>query len=227
MTSSHDSFGNMPTRDNACILLPTVDYDAQLQAIRSLLDQHKKNENRRTTDILKIDQANTHLSDEQGRWAPYDRSDMLHASVYADAAQSMAAIGMLAPFIETMFCQAFSSAQTYYGDATAHLPEHRRWKADVAQRWACRHYCRCVVNVVKGIMQLSGATGLIEFLPTNLEKALSAVFAYRNRMFHLGFEWPAHEREKFSSLIVNEKWPTTWFQWAIHDSKPWICYMTD
>lgn len=81
--------------------------------------------------------------------------------------------------------------------------------------------------MVAGIMQLSSATGLNEFLPINLAKTLSAVFAYRNKMFHLGFEWPVHEREKFSILIINEKWPTTWFHWATSGSKPWICYMTD
>jgi hypothetical protein len=81
--------------------------------------------------------------------------------------------------------------------------------------------------MVVGIMQLSCATCLNEFLPTNLQKTLSAVFAYRNKMFHLGFEWPVHEREKFSTLIIDERWPTTWFNWATSDSKPWICYMTD
>jgi hypothetical protein len=230
MPPSHEALG-MPTRDYACILLPTVDYDAQLLAIRSLLEQHKENENRRTEDIQKIDHEMPQLGGEQSRWANEDRSDLLHASVYADAAHSMAAIGMLAPFIETIFSQAFSSAQIYYGDETAHLPEHRRWRADIALRWNCRHYWNKngerVDNMAAGIMQLSVATGLKEFLPHNLARMLNAVFAYRNKMFHLGFEWPEHEREKFNKFIASEKWPTTWFYWATSGSKPWICYMTD
>lgn len=96
MTLSDESFG-MPTRDFACILLPTVDYDSQLRAIRSLLDQHKKNEERRAGEIQELDHEILHLTDVQGQWASDDRSDMLHTSVYADAAHSMAAIGMLAP----------------------------------------------------------------------------------------------------------------------------------
>ena len=133
MTLSNESSG-MPTRDYACILLPTVDYDSQLLAIRSLLDQHKKNEKRCTEDIKKIDQEMLYLSGAQSQWACDDRSDMLHTSVYADAAHSMAAIGMLAPFIETIFCQAFSSAKTYYGDKTDYLPDHRRWRAEIELR---------------------------------------------------------------------------------------------
>ncbi|RFP09222.1 hypothetical protein D0T23_26260 [Duganella sp. BJB475] len=231
MTPFHDSFGNMPTRDYACILLPTVDYEAQLQAMRSLLDQHKKNEDRRTADIQRIDQAIPHLSEEQGRWASDDRSDRLHASVYADAAHSMAAIGMLAPFIETIFNEAFSSARSFYGANTDSLPDHRRWKADIDLAWNCRHSWKKngarFDSMDAGIMQLSSAIGLKEFLPTSLPTTLSAVFAYRNKMFHLGFEWPVHEREKFNERIAGEKWQTTWFQWATRDSKPWICYITN
>ena len=80
MTLSNGSSG-MPTRDFACILLPTVDYDSQLLAIRSLLDQHKKDEKRCTEDIKKIDQEMLYLSGVKSQWASDDRSDMLHTSV--------------------------------------------------------------------------------------------------------------------------------------------------
>ena len=46
-------------------------------------------------------------------------------------------------------------------------------------------------------------------------------------MFHLGFEWPIAERDKFRAQIVNEKWPDDWFAWATSNSQPWVCYMTD
>ncbi|MQA40672.1 hypothetical protein [Rugamonas aquatica] len=221
----------MPAREYAAILLPFVDYDAQLQAIRSLLERHQKNEKRQAEEIRQIELEIPHLSEEQSRWASGDWSDRMHASVFADAAHSMSAIGMLAPFIETIFCEAFSVAHSYHGNETDHLPDHHRWTMDVASRWDCRYSWtengKRSQGIAAGIMQLSCATGLAEFLPADLEKTLGALFAYRNKMLHLGFEWPVPERAKFSTLIANANWPTTWFYWTTKGSEPWICYMTD
>jgi hypothetical protein len=218
------------TRDFACILLPAVDYDSQLKAIASLLKQHRESEKRTIEKIQEIERALPSLSGMQNQFANNERVDLLNASVYADAAHSMAAIGMLAPFIESVFYQAFQSARDHFGAAIDQLPDHRRWKADADVRWNCRYFWKngeMVGNLIAGIMQLSSATGLNEFLPPGLRKTLSAIFAYRNKMFHLGFEWPIEERGKFRAQAVQEKWPETWFAWATSDCKPWICYMTD
>ena len=37
----------------------------------------------------------------------------------------------------------------------------------------------------------------VKYLPDDLEPTLSALFAYRNAMFHSGFEWPRKELERF------------------------------
>lgn len=229
ITSSQESFGMAP-RDFACILLPAVDYESQLQAIGSLLEQHRQNERRSSERVLEIERELPRLSGMRSHQANDERGDLLNTSVYADAAHSMAAIGMLAPFIESVFYQAFQATRTHFGDATDLLPEHPRWKADPEVRWDCRFIWingEKKGNLVEGIMQLSRATGLEEFLPSDLRKTLDAVFAYRNKMFHLGFEWPMEEREKFRTRIISEKWPDHWFAWATSDSKPWVCYMTD
>ena len=42
-------------------------------------------------------------------------------------------------------------------------------------------------DLVAGILQLCDATGLVKKLPSDLEVTLSALFIYRNRMFHDGF----------------------------------------
>jgi len=219
MDSIQESLG-MAARDYACILLPTVNYDSQLQAIKSLLILHKHNEKRRSTEIAKVERELQDLSGIQRDIANNERAEMLHMSVYEDAAHSMAAIGMLAPIIETIFCQAFRSARFYYGDVTDLLPNHSRWMQDPEARWDCRFFWKKgekFVNLVEGIMQLSSATGLKEFLPPNLRNMLSAVFTYRNKMFHLGFEWPMDERKKFQAMIASEKWPDNWFACATSD----------
>jgi hypothetical protein len=229
MTTPQESF-DMATLDFACILLPAVDYDSQLQSIGSLLEQHRQNEKRSSERILAIERELPHLSGMQNHMASVERDELLNTSVYADAAHSMAAIGMLAPFIESIFYQAFKSARAHYGDATDLLPDHPRWKEDPEARWDCRFIWKKgekIRNLVEGIMQLSSATGLKKFLPPDLRRTLGAVFTYRNKMFHLGFEWPMDDREKFRAQILSEKWPDNWFAWATSDSKPWICYMTD
>ncbi|NYE61100.1 hypothetical protein FHW58_002252 [Duganella sp. 1224] len=223
------SFG-MEARDFACILLPHIDYDSQLRAIGSLLDLHRQNAKRRSEAIQGIERELPHLSGVQSDLASDERVEMLHRSVYEDAAHSMAAIGMLAPLIETIFYQAFQSARPYFGDAAEQLLFHRKLEADAETRWDCRFIWakgKKVGNSVEGIMQLSAAIGLDEFLPCNIRETLSAVFAYRNKMFHLGFEWPTDERKRFSARIVSEKWPANWFAWATSNSEPWVCYMTD
>jgi hypothetical protein len=229
MVSTQESFG-MESRDFACILLPAIDYESQLEAIGSLLEQHRQNEQRSSEIILEIERELPSLSGMRSHMANHERVDLLNRSVYADAAHSMAAIGMLAPFIESVFYQAFQSARIHFGDATDLLPKHQRWKEDPKARWDCRFIWikgQKKRNLIEGIMQVSSATGLNEFLPSDLRNTLSAVFAYRNKMFHLGFEWPMAEREKFRAQIVIEKWPDHWFAWATSDSDPWVCYMTD
>jgi len=54
---------------------------------------------------------------------------------------------------------------------------------------------------------------------------LRALFAYRNKMFHWGFEWPPEERKAFAAQIA--QWPSNWFATATEDGNPWIFYLTD
>ena len=72
-------------------------------------------------------------------------------------------------------------------------------------QWDCHLFFignRSEKNLVRGIFQLSEAIGLADKLPAGLKQMLSALFAYRNSMFHLitghsyGFE-------------VNFSWQTT------------------
>ena len=81
-------------------------------------------------------------------------------------------------------------------------------------------------DLVSGIMQLADATGLSARLPRDLQATLSALFAYRNKMFHLGFEWPLDERLNFAKRITNEAWPNDWFAKATSDGKPWVFYLS-
>lgn len=65
-----------------------------------------------------------------------------------------------------------------------------------------------------------------EYLPQDLEPVLSALFAYRNKMFHGGFEWLSEELKDFERLLGENLWPRDWFSGATVDDEPWMFYMT-
>lgn len=96
--------------DWASTVLPNLDYESHLIAIKNLLSVHKMDNNKTTQDIKEIgdfikettgarEDYIEHLIDEQ--------MFKFNISVYQSAAHSMAAVGMLAPFLESIFYQSF------------------------------------------------------------------------------------------------------------------------
>lgn len=142
-----------------------------------------------------------------------------------DSAHSMSAVGMLAPFIESLFVAIFEGLRKRQ---VSDAGDTRRQRAD-DQFWNPQVFFDKDVpktNLVKGIEQLAVSCGLHPHLPEGYEKTLAALFAYRNNMLHNGFEWPADTISKFSSRIASEKWPETWFTSADRGGKPWLYYMS-
>lgn len=141
----------------------------------------------------------------------------------------MAAVGMLAPIIESILCQSFRGIRRSFETNSIPFSSHPRWKLTTNEKWDC-HYVFSQSggkkrNLVKGILQLANATGLTAHLPNDFGPTLQALFEYRNKMFHFGFEWPTFEREQFHKRIAD--WPSDWFSLATSDHKPWIFYVTD
>lgn len=217
-------------RDFACLVLENVDYDSQLRAIKELLNVHQQIARTRSLKIAEIEEEIPQLQGIDRMYAENERIDLCHESVYEDAALSMAAIGMLAPFIETVFSQVFESVKQKYAVKALPTPDHPRWKAEEAKRWNCRWYYSKTDGAMKndvaqGILELSRVTGLLPYLP-ELCPILKAVFGYRNNMLHNGFEWPLDVRARFHRR-TKEAWPKEWFSWAQSGDAPWVCYMTD
>jgi hypothetical protein len=46
-------------------------------------------------------------------------------------------------------------------------------------------------------------------------------------MFHCGFEWPISERRNFEKLILENRWPSSWFSKATSKGEPWAFYIND
>lgn len=219
----------LPARDYVYGLVGDFDIDAQLGAIHGLLQRNRDAEQAHTKEIQK---AEEHARTLTGIWNDYavdEHISLLHASVYQDAAHSMAAVGMLAPFLETVFSQCFRGIGSRWPSGAAPAATHDRWQSSHAIQWDCHNVIekgRVRTDLVKGILQLADAIGLRPRLPADIEHTLSALIGYRNKMFHCGFEWPMDERLAFERRIADDKWPTTWFAKATSGGKPWVFYMT-
>lgn len=221
-------FENIEIRDFASGLLDDMDYDAQMMAIRLLIFRNKKDDEALGADIAQMEARAQHNSGffrterEVDEWV-----DLLHHSTYQEVAHSMVAVSLLAPLVEAVFVQGFARLRQDFF-ATAELTSTNPPRMPGKKQWNCRYACAGKTysrDVVKGIFQLSECIGLIRHLPTDLKSTLVALFGYRNKMFHLGFEWPAAERDHFAEL--RKAWPSTWFKEATRDKVPWIFYATD
>ena len=162
-----------------------------------------------------------HLTD---RWV-----DHMHQGVYLDAAHSMSAVAMLAPFIESLFSAVFREIRRREEKERPPAAMDKRTRLSRDLLWNPHLVLNArEVNddLVKGIEELAEATDLATHLPKDYLKTLKALFTYRNKMVHLGFEWPVEERAKFANAVVQQKWPTAWFSQATSGGEPWIYYMS-
>ncbi len=229
---AEDFSGNGPTlelREHLFLLDLNLDIESQLMAVHGLLNRNRAADAALMKEIAEIEAHAKTVSDHLGQHVVDEWVDRLHDSVYQDVAHSMAAVGMLAPLIESLFAQCFQAIGRKYFPQNQTLGPHPRWTSAHQVQWDCRVVIRNGEprkNVVEGIIQLSDALGVTNRLPADLKPTLSALFDYRNKMFHLGFEWPMAEREKFAKKIVEEKWPADWFSKATQGEEPWIYYMS-
>ncbi len=222
----------MTDHEMASVILPNLDYEAQLIAISGLLARNHEADERleaRMKSFEEYARKSAGLSNERAvdLWGEY-----FYTSVYQSAAHSMAALGMIAPFFESMFFQAFHGIRRRYFEPNVIMHGARRLGInDPEQFWDCHCYYdrrkrKCKDNLVFGILQLSEAVELQPFLPNNLQSTLAALFSYRNQMFHNGFEWQQTRCDNFSARIVKSGWQE-WFSASTRGDKPWIFYMTD
>ena len=212
----------MTWRDKDCAILQGRDYVAQFDAISSLLSRHEHADASTSAEIKAIENLPQKNHRDVDEWC-----DLLHWSTYKSAAHSMAAVGMLAPFFESLFVHAFQGIRTKFYPDNPIPPGHPRsgmGKAD--EFWDChlvfaangKKKKSCKKGLVLGIMELAEAVNLkTPHLPPNLSATLTPLFQYRHNMFHGGLEWPAEERKKFTAQISQENWGTL-FSSAMRDA---------
>jgi hypothetical protein len=148
----------------------------------------------------------------------------------------MAAIGMIAPMVESILCQALAALGKMYQEKKMNPPVHYRWtRADKAYcpwepRWNCQFHFNnkneAKNNIPLGIPQLAEACGLAQHLTSDFMTWFKAMFNYRDFMFHGGFEWSVGNRRKFTQLIEKEGWKQ-FFTCSTSRGEPWIYYLTN
>ncbi len=175
------------------------DYDAQCIAIRRLLFREEKAAQQLEAQIDEAGVMAAHTRGEANDRAVDEHIYLMHTAMYQDAAYSMAAVGMIAPFVESMFGRLLGKDLD---------------RNDLKRKSTDRR-----------IIVLLKERGLLSYLPDHLERTLSALFAYRNNMLHNGFEWPREKCSKFKEEIANSSWPPDWFKLAWVDHDPWMVYM--
>ncbi|MCY4449299.1 MAG: hypothetical protein OXE02_10725 [Chloroflexi bacterium] len=178
--------------------LEAFNYGAQLVAIRGLLYRQERADEELSDRIKEADEVARRTKGPANDHAVDAYAELAEMSCYQDAAHSMAAVGMIAPLIESAFRAAFPSIGTG-------LPRR---------------------NLAKDIVKHVEEVGMKEYLPADLEPTLAALFKYRNEMFHGGFEWSSEKLKKFETLLGEERWPSGWFSKATSDDDPWMFYMT-
>lgn len=218
-------------RDWALVTVEDRDLEAQLIAITGLLKRNEKADRAVAEEIKELDDHIRKYAGDDDEYQAHLEStwiDAMHGSVFQDAAHSMAAAGMLVPFMESLFVAIFGAvrkrdagAVNLTGSSRAAAADDDFWGPHLVYHSSGRR-----TDITEGILQLADHTGLRPFLPQQLRQTLSALFGYRNKMFHHGFEWPMAERLAFESRITNKEWPKDWFQKATSDDQPWIFYMS-
>ena len=193
---------DLKDRDYANRLLPGLDYEAQLHAIKGFLHRQSKVATARHNRIKKIDAEARRLTGSANDRAVEEYCEEICDAIYEEAAHSMAAVGMIAPFVESIFSKVFlniGEQRTTSDD----LSSHPRWQQANRDKWDCQYVWKNGhrnKDLVKGILQLADAVELRSRLPENLDRMLEALIKYRNNMFHYGFEWPDDARENLGSI---------------------------
>ena len=212
---STDDFSDLPisSRDVAPLILSgtwtgregggagdDIDDESQLRAIRGVLVRNRAAEIGLEAETEKLDALAKRTRSEQ---AADDLHYLFDVSTYQDAAHSMVAASLLAPFIEGVLHRAVRGIERLKTASVVGSRRRRTWqdtKRDVAE------------------------VGLKPYMPNDFERVVEALFLYRNKVLHCGLEWPPDDRNAFNGRL--KEWPVDWFSMVTLNGVPVMFLMT-
>lgn len=221
-------------RDDAIAVFENFDFDSQLRAIKRVLETHADQEKDDSEQIDHITNIAKNSNGYDSLAAESEWVELLHNSIYDDAARSIATAAMLVPFLESLFKKAFHGIRKLDSEHSSKLcPTQNRFLGKSKKFWDCCLYDdkekkKPQKNITEGIRQLATEIGLAHYLPNDLYLCMQALYKYRNAVFHNGYEWPNEEKLRFAKQIRSlpaEK--HDWFTCSTIDGDPWIYYIND
>lgn len=152
------------------------------------------------------------------------------------AACSQIIAASFCPLLESLFTRAFDRFRL--ACQCLAQPNHVRWTAQLTQsdefkRWSpCWHFYKQDRpprnDFLKGYRQVLEAIGFDGTLPEKSHEAqvMAALFMYRNKSLHHGYEWPERTRAAFVENLKQQsrayqRWKD-WFFVCEYGGKPWI-----
>lgn len=204
---------------------PNFDGQSASRALRELLEIVFTWRNEQSLFVNEID-----LSTIPPQYQGDVYADQCHSHIYQCVACSNAATGSLAPCFEGLFLHEFALLHEKYGGCFK-ANSHERWRLTENEFWAPSVVSengtkRDMPDLVRGIQQLLTALGIDDHFPADMMRTLKALFAFRNRALHQGYEWPVESRESFERRVKDEGWGN-FFTIARFGDQPWMIYATD
>lgn len=226
-----DETDHMQPRDYLYQIGVDLSFEAHLIAVRGLLAKTKEADEAITAEIESLGRRIRTITDDDAHQdAEWHWIDCLHQSTFHAAAHSMAALGMLAPMLESIFHQCFRAICQRLEESNQLPAGHPRWEGNQERRYDCRSFWvgdRFKTNLVEGVDQMAELLGLTGYFPCDYKRVIDALFLYRNKMFHNGFEWPRKERLSFAKAISEKGFPEDWFSKSTSGDDPVSFKMTD
>src|SRR5262245_30167959 len=106
-----------------------LDLDAQFRAIHALLAGHRAADKNLTDEIDRLAGQARKATGFESELLVDEWVDALHRSVYQDAAHSLAAVGTLAPLLESILVQSFDGVKNKLSGAVAVDPPRSKGPA--------------------------------------------------------------------------------------------------
>lgn len=212
-------------------LFPGYDPNSQLVEIELMLTELFTWRNALHGDISEHEwdlERETVGTDEHGL-AHAKRAESMEHSCYRDTACSHAAVGALAPFIEGLLAHMFQFLRRIAGKGAD--SGHERWKLEAEDFWDPHKIIEDGNlgknhDIVRGTIQLVEALDIGCYFPHPFNKVLAALFTFRNRALHDGYDWPPKKRAEFAKLVEKSDW-RSWFGWPQIGGVPWMISLND
>ena len=201
--------------------LGNYDFFYQFYAVKEFLEHSKGYIQKQGKETEDVETANV-----GAEYGDYFIDQKYHESVYWDAAYSMAAVGQLAPLLESLMTDYFAVLGKIYSN---NIFEGQRFNNASKLAWD-PHYVfdkgKIGGGLCGGLEQLIKDLDIESKLPEDTIKIFKALMGYRNKMFHNGLEWPENERTNFAKFIKEQKMKK-WFSCSMLGKEPWIYYMEE